>query len=85
MTEKTTYYALVDDFSSRAQPGGVLRRVGRDAGTVDEVFSRKLTWDPSPLLRAAERGDTMFDFIPISEDEADGIVARIRAEAAQAE
>jgi hypothetical protein len=38
--------------------------------------------DPSPLLRAAEHGDTMFDFVEISEDEANGIVARIRAEAA---
>ena len=85
MTENITYYALIDDFSSRAQPGGVLRRVGRNGGTVDEVFSRNLTWDPSPLLRGAERGDTMFDFIPITEGEADEIVARIRAEAAQAE
>jgi hypothetical protein len=85
MAEKITYYALIDDFSSRSQPGGVLRRIGRDGGNVDEVFSRNLTWDPSPLLRAAERGDTMFDFAEITEDEADEIVARIRAEAAQAE
>ena len=85
MAEKITYYALIDDFSSRAQPGGVLRRAGKDGGNVDEVFSRNLTWDPSPLLRAAERGDTMFDFAEITEDEADEIVARIRAEAAQAE
>jgi hypothetical protein len=85
MIEKTTYYALIDDFSSRAQPGGVLRRLGRGEGTVDEVFSRNLTWDPTPLLRAAERGDTMFDFAVITEDAANEIVARIRAEAAQAE
>ena len=85
MSEKTTYYALIDDYSSRAQPGGVLRRVGRELGAVDEVFSRNLTWDPSPLLRAAERGDTMFDFVEITEDEANEIVARIRAEAAQAD
>ena len=85
MAEKITYYALIDDFSSRAEPGGVLRRVGRDGSNVDEVFSRNLTWDPSPLLRGAERGDTMFDFAEITEDEASEIVARIRAEAAQAE
>ena len=85
MPEKTTYYAVIDDYSSRAQPGGVFRRVGREVGTVDEVFSRNLTWDPSPLLHAAERGDTMFDFAEITEDEANAIVARIRAEAAQAE
>jgi len=82
MADRITYYALIDDFSSRAEPGGVLRRVEKGVGHVDEVFSRDLTWDPSPLLRAAEHGDTMFDFIEISEDEANKIVARIRAEAA---
>jgi hypothetical protein len=82
MADRITYYALIDDFSSRAQPGGVLRRVEKDKGKVDEVFSRDLTWDASPLLRAAEHGDTMFDFVEIAEDEAGKIVARIRAEAA---
>jgi hypothetical protein len=82
MADRITYYALIDDFSSRAQPGGVLRRVEKDKGKVDEVFSRDLTWDASPLLRAAEHGDTMFDFVEIAHDEASEIVARIRAEAA---
>ena len=82
MADRITYYALIDDFSSRAQPGSVLRRVEKDKGKVDEVFSRDLTWDASPLLRAAEHGDTMFDFVEITEDEANRIVARIRAEAA---
>ena len=82
MADRITYYALIDDFSSRTQPGGVLRRTQKDIGSVDEVFSRDLKWDPSPLLRTAEHGDTMFDFAEITQDEADAIVARIRAEAA---
>ena len=81
MTDRVTYYALIDEFSSRNQPGGVLRRTEKDNGKVDEVFSRHLTWDASPLLRAAERGDTMFDFAEITEDEANRIVERIRADA----
>jgi hypothetical protein len=85
MADKITYYALVDDFSSRTQPGGVLRRVERGNGKLDEVFSRDLTWDPSPLLRAAEHGDTMFDFAEITEAEANEIVDRIRAEADRGE
>jgi hypothetical protein len=83
MADKITYYALIDDFSSRAQPGGVLRRIEKDKGKVDEVFSRDLTWDASPLLRAAEHGDTMFDFIEVTEDAANQIVDRIRAESSQ--
>jgi hypothetical protein len=83
MADKITYYALIDDFSSRAQPGGVLRRVEGDKGKFDEVFSRDLTWDASPLLRAAEHGDTMFDFAEITEDEANEIVDRFQAESSQ--
>ena len=85
MADKITYYALIDAYSSRARPCGVLRRVERGDGKVDEVFSRDLTWDASPLLRAAEHGDTMFDFAQISEAEANAIVDRIRAEAGQGE
>jgi hypothetical protein len=83
MTEKTTYYAMVDEFSSRDQPRSVLRRVKNDDGQIDELFSRDLKWEFSPLLYAAERGDTMNDFIPITEEEAERIVERIRLAAAE--
>jgi hypothetical protein len=78
MAEKITYYAIIDEFSSHDNPGGVLRRVRNDEGITDEAFSADLMWEFSPLLAGAERGDTMFDFIPISEAEAERIVARIR-------
>jgi hypothetical protein len=78
MSEKITYYAIIDEFSSRDRPGGVLRRVINEEGQVDEAFSRDLKWEFSPLLYAAERGDTMFNLVPISEEEADRIVERIR-------
>ena len=85
MAENITYYAIIDEFSSRDQPGGVLRRVKNDEGQVDEAFSRNLRWEFSSLLYAAERGDTMFDFVPVSEDEASRIVERIRELAAPEE
>ena len=40
MAETTTYYAIVNDFSSRDDPFGVIRRVKHDGGQRDEVFSR---------------------------------------------
>ena len=82
MAEKITYYAIIVVFSSRDRPGGVLRRVKNDEGQVDEAFSRNLRWEFSSLLYAAERGDTMFDFVPVSEEEASRIVERIRGLAA---
>jgi len=85
MTDKITYYAIVDQFSSRERPAGVLRRVENDEGEVDEAFSRNLKWEFSPLLYSAERGDLANDFVPIGEDEAERIVARIRGLAASEE
>ena len=85
MTEKITYYAIIDESTSRDRPRTVLRRTENDEGTTDEMFSRDLTWEFSPLLYSAERGDTMLDFVPIGEEEAERIVARIRGLAASQE
>jgi hypothetical protein len=84
MPKKTTYYALVDEFSSLERPGGVLRRVEDDDGQEDEAFARSLKWEPTPLLYSAERGDLDIKFHEITEDEAGRIVARIRASVAEA-
>jgi hypothetical protein len=79
MAEAITYYAIVNEVSSREAPFGVIRRVKHSGGQRDEVLSRDLTWKPSALLYSAERGDLTNDMIPISEEEAERIVSRIRA------
>jgi hypothetical protein len=81
MAEQITYYAIFDMDSSPERPVGVLRRVKTDQGQTDEVFSRNLRWEFSPLLYSAERGDTLYDFTPISAEEADQIVIRMQARA----
>ena len=85
MTDKITYYAMIDEDSSREKPRTVLRRVETDEGQIDEMFSRDLTWERSPLLHAANRGDTMLDFAEITKEEADQIVDRIRTQASDGE
>ena len=85
MTEQITYYAMLDEGSSLDRPVGVFRRVKSDDSQIDEVFSRHLKWEFSPLLYSAERGDTMYDFIPVTEEEADRIVSRIRETAGPGE
>jgi hypothetical protein len=79
MAEQITYYAVTDELTSRDQPRTVFRRVENDEGQTDEIFSRDLRWESSTLLFAAERGDTMFDFIPVGAAEAERIVTRISA------
>jgi hypothetical protein len=82
MPEEIRYYALVDEYSSRAEPGGVVRRVQKGGSLHDEAFSVDLVWKPTAVLYAAERGDTMNEFYEISEDEAMRIVERIRRDTA---
>ena len=83
MPDKTTHYAIVDDLSSRERPAGVLRRIYFESGgRRDEAFSRDLSWERTSLLVSSERGDLQYEFIEISEDEANQVVARIRAEVA---
>jgi hypothetical protein len=85
MTDKITYFAIVDESSSRVRPSSVLRRVENDEGEIDEIFSRNLKWEFSPLLYSAENGDLTNDFAEITEDEANEIVDRIRATAGRGE
>jgi hypothetical protein len=75
---KTTYYAIVDAYSTREAPGGVLRRVEYDDGEYDEEFGRDLAWTRSWFLNSYERGNGDAEFYEISEDEAERIVDRIR-------
>jgi hypothetical protein len=80
MPDKVTYYAVVNDLSSRERPAGVFRRTYFEAGgRRDEAFTRNLVWERSPSLVSAERGDLQNEFIEITEDEANQIVERIRA------
>lgn len=81
MTDKITYYAIIDEDTSREKPRTVLRRMENDDGQIDEMFSRDLTWERSSLLHAANRGDTMLDFAEITKEEAEQIVDRIRSQA----
>jgi hypothetical protein len=82
MPDRVTYYAIVDELSSREMPAGVFRRTYFAAGGKrDEGFTRNLEWERSWLLVSAERGDTANDFIEITEDEANQIVERFRQQA----
>jgi hypothetical protein len=81
MPDKITYYAIVDDLSSREQPAGVLRRIYFETGgRLDEAFSQHLAWERTAMLVSAERGDLQHQFIEVTEEEANQIVERIRAE-----
>jgi hypothetical protein len=78
MATKVTYYAIVDDLSSREEPAGVLRRIEHDDGERDEAFTRSLEWRRSASLYSYERGNRDAELYEITEEAADRIVERIR-------
>jgi L-ribulose-5-phosphate 3-epimerase UlaE len=78
MVEKITYYAMLLEGDTRRNPSGVSRRRECDDGLLDEAFQRNLSWAPTPLIASWKRGDTTFDFIEISEDEANQIIDAFR-------
>jgi hypothetical protein len=80
MPDKITYYAIVNEVSSKERPTGVFRRTYFESGGKrDEAFTTDLVWERSASLVSAERGDLLNEFIEITEDEANQIVERIRA------
>jgi hypothetical protein len=81
VSDRISYYAIVDDFTSRERPASVFRRTYTEAGGKrDEAFTRDLIWERSASLVSYERGNLDNKFFEISEDEANRIVERIRTE-----
>jgi hypothetical protein len=78
MPTKITYYAIVDDYSSRDEPAGILRRTETDEQQNDEQFGHDLEWTYTPLLYSYERGNMDNKLYEITEDEANQIAERIR-------
>ena len=81
MADKVTYYAIVNDLE---QSRAACRSVS-GASTSKPVVSvmrhsAKISYGNAlPSLVSAERGDLQNEFIEITEEEANQIVARIRA------
>jgi hypothetical protein len=79
MPDKITYYAIIDELSSRERPAGMFRRTYfEDGGKRDEAFTTHLKWERSPSLVSAERGDLENEFIEISEEEANQLMEELR-------
>ena len=80
MADNVTYYAVVNELSSREQPGGLFRRTYfGTGGKCDEAFTTDLVWERSASLVSAERGDLLNEFVEISEVEANQLMAELRA------
>ena len=77
MASEISYYAIVDDHTSEAQPVGVLRRF-EDGTRRDESFGYDLEWKLTSIRHAIDHGDLQYELIPINEHEANLLIERIR-------
>jgi hypothetical protein len=78
--DSVTYYAIVNELSSRERPGGLFRRTYFETGgKCDEAFTTDLAWGRSASLVSAERGDLLNEFVEISADEANQLMEELRA------
>lgn len=77
--ERVTYYAMLLEGDTRLEPSGIARRAtSRDNALRDEVLTREGAWSPTPLIAGWQRGDSTFDFVEVSEAEAERVIERLR-------
>jgi hypothetical protein len=77
-TERVSYYAITDRYSSQDSPAGVLRRVEHAGGQRDEAFGRDLRWRHTFLLYSWQRGNLDNGLQEISEDRALRLTDQVR-------
>lgn len=77
---KITYYALVDDGYPPEHPTGIVRRTHTEPLPVDEAFGRNLQWHPTEFLYRHWLGHNEQDYVEISEEAAQAVIARWREE-----
>ena len=80
MADEISYYAIVDDHTSEAQPVGVLRRF-EDGAQRDESFGHDLEWKFTSIRNAIEHGDLQYELVPITEKRLAPLIERMRARA----
>jgi len=79
MSDKATYYLIMDHRSTLDDPAGVARRRPlEEGGFQDEALGRDLVWRFSPLIVGWKRGESTDDLVEVSEEEAQRIIERLR-------
>lgn len=73
------YYGSLGAGRTRANPSGLFRRSVVDGYAVDEMFTRRLQWEPTTYLREYEFGHNDVDHVEITPAEAHAFVERLTA------
>jgi len=81
MSDKITYYAVVDDDTATAveRPYGLVRRLEFDGdGFTDETLRRDFSWKFTPAIIEWKRGDLSYELVEVSHAQASQIIEYFR-------
>jgi hypothetical protein len=79
MPDEVTYFAVLGQGRSLANPSGLARRTFTAEGRLDESLRRDLTWIRSSEIYEWERGENFGpDLVEISKEDAEALIERFR-------
>ena len=78
MPDSTIYYASIGGGRTVSNPYGLLRRTEHDDGYEDQALESDLTWHPTPLIIEWEAGNSVYDLVEVTSDQADSILGYFR-------
>jgi hypothetical protein len=79
MSDKITYYAVVDDEATVTHPHGLVRRLAFDGdGFTDETLRRDFSWTFTPAIVEWKRGNLSYDLVEVSHAQASEIIEYFR-------
>ena len=79
MSDKITFYAVVDSDTTVERPCGLLRRLEFDGdGFSDEGLRRDFSWSFTPIIVDWERSDFDDELVEVSHEQASKIIGYFR-------
>lgn len=79
MTDKITFYAVVDEDTDVEHPYGLVRRLDfRDGGFTDEGLRRDFSWSFTPSIESWKHGDLSYELVEVSHAQATRIIEYFR-------
>jgi hypothetical protein len=79
VSDKITFYAIIDEDATVERPHGLLRRLEFDKdGFTDEGLRKDFSWDFTPLIVEWERGDFGDELVEVSHAQASKIIEYFR-------
>ena len=78
MSQKITYYAVVDGQTTADRPYGLVRRLEHDDGPEDEGLRRDFSWSFTPSIESWKHGDLSYELVEVSHAQATRIIEYFR-------